>query len=82
MRNILSFQPNTKFRGKEIKEWIKYHLENKTSHSVSAKKMEKYLNISDDKEYIIELQTQTSACGADEWRDKPMVISCEKKVYI
>lgn len=53
MRNILSFKPGTKIKGKEIKDWIRYHTENQTSHSVEAKKMTKYLNIDDDKFYVI-----------------------------
>ena len=53
MRNILSFKPGTKIKGKEIKDWIRYHTENQTSHSSEAKKMTKYLNIDDDKYYKI-----------------------------
>ena len=53
MQNILSFQPKTKIQGKIIKNWIKYHINNKTSHSKEASKMIKYLNISDNKHYYI-----------------------------
>lgn len=53
MRNILSYSSHTKFKGKEIKEWIKYHTENKTEYTIEAKKMVGYLNILDDAEYQI-----------------------------
>jgi len=33
MKNILSYQCGSTFTGKEIKEWIAYHLKNKTSHT-------------------------------------------------
>lgn len=53
MKNILSYTPGTKIKGKEIKEWILYNINHQTSLSAEAKKMTKYLNIDDEKEYII-----------------------------
>ena len=53
MKNILSYASDTRFKGKEIKEWIKYHIENQTEYTKEAKKMINYLNISDDGEYGI-----------------------------
>lgn len=53
MKNILSYASGTKIKGKEIKEWIKYHTENKTEYTKEANKMTEYLNISDDMEYRI-----------------------------
>ena len=53
MNNILSYIPATKIKGKEIKEWIKYHTENQTEYTKEARKMIDYLNISDDMEYRI-----------------------------
>ena len=53
MRNILSYSPYTRFKGKEIKEWIKFHTENQTEYTDDACKMIDYLNISDDVEYKI-----------------------------
>ena len=53
MKNILSFAPRTKIKGKDIKEWVRYHTENETSHSAEARGMIKYLNIDDEKFYII-----------------------------
>lgn len=62
MKNILSYKPGTKFKGKQIKDWIKYHTENQTSHSLVARNMVKYLNIKDDKDYTISKGTyQASA---------------------
>ena len=53
MRNILSYSPYTRFKGKEIKEWIKFHTENQTEYTKEAKKMIDYFSISDDVEYYV-----------------------------
>lgn len=53
MRNILGYGPYTRFKGKEIKEWIKFHTENQTEYTNEARQMIDYLNISDDVEYKI-----------------------------
>lgn len=53
MKNILSYSSGARFKGKEIKEWIKYHTENQTEYTKEARKMIDYLNISDDEEYGI-----------------------------
>lgn len=53
MKNILSYNPGAKFKGKEIKDWIKFHIENQTEYTKEANKMIKYLNISDNVEYQI-----------------------------
>lgn len=53
MKNILSYSPYTRFKGKEIKEWIKFHIENQTEYTEEAKKMIDYLNISDSVEYYV-----------------------------
>ena len=61
MKNILSYIPGTKFHGKEIKEWIKFHIENQTEYTKEARKMTNYLNISDDAEYVIYKGTYQSS---------------------
>lgn len=53
MKNILSYFSESRFKGKEIKEWIKFHVENQTEYTKEAKKMVGYLNISDDAEYKV-----------------------------
>lgn len=53
MKNILSYAKGTKIKGKEIKEWIKFHTENQTEYTKEARKMIDYLNISDDADYRI-----------------------------
>ena len=53
MRNLLSLKPGTQIKGKEIKDWILYQLEHQTSHYNNARKMQKYLNIDNEKMYII-----------------------------
>ena len=53
MRNILSYSSGARFKGKDIKEWIKFHIENQTEYTKEAKKMIDYLGISDDVEYKI-----------------------------
>lgn len=51
MKNILSF--NSPLRGKEIKDWIRYHTETQTEYSRIAKKMQRFLNISDNDMYDV-----------------------------
>lgn len=53
MKNILSYPLGTLFTGKEIKEWITYHTNNKTSKSRIAKKMIDYLTIDDNYLYCL-----------------------------
>lgn len=53
MKNILSYGCYKKFKGKDIKEWISYHVTNKTSYTKIALKMGKYLNIADEEYYFI-----------------------------
>ena len=53
MRNLLSYSQYARFKGREIKEWIRFHTENQTEYTKEAKKMIDYLNISDDAEYRI-----------------------------
>ena len=53
MKNILSYAPSIKIKGKEIKEWIKFHTENRTEYTCEAQKMICYLNICDDADYQI-----------------------------
>ena len=53
MKNILSFSPGTAIKGKVIKEWINYHINNQTSHTKDAMRMKKYLDIDDDSLYTI-----------------------------
>ena len=72
MINILSYAPGTVFAGKEIKAWIRYHLEHETSHTREAKHMQRYLNISDHGKYIIRLSYETSGC--QDIRHQPIVV--------
>ena len=53
MRNILSYSSYTRFKGKEIKEWIKFHTENQTEYTKEAQHMIDYFNILDDVEYYV-----------------------------
>ena len=64
-KNILSYQPRTIFTGKEIKDWVQYHLEHDTSKTKFAKRMKGYLNLDDNGLYILCKDTYTSSarCG-------------------
>jgi hypothetical protein len=53
MKNILSYGSCKQFKGKDIKSWIIYHIQNNTSHTKDALKMKQYLNINDDKLYMV-----------------------------
>lgn len=62
MRNILSITHGEWLTGKEIKEWIAYQLENKTSHKKEAEKMRSYLaTLVDDCLYSVFRGTYQSA---------------------
>ena len=66
MKNILSYQ-DAKFSGKEIKDWIKYHTENQTSHTHIAKDMRKYLNIDDNTMYKLVKGTYESSASYNKY---------------
>ena len=63
VRNILSCKVGTIFKGKEIKEWIQYHLTNDTSKTRIAKQMIKYLNIEDMADYRLYRGTYESSAS-------------------
>ncbi|MNB84572.1 hypothetical protein D3C81_804340 [compost metagenome] len=63
MKNILSFKEGTPILGKEVKEWILFNTNNKTSHSKVARGFLKYLNISDSKFYKVNLHPSGTGCG-------------------
>ncbi len=62
-RNILSCSPGTVFKGKEIKEWIHYHLTNNTSKSRIARQMVEYLNVDDTADYRLYKGTYESSAS-------------------
>ena len=62
MENILSFV-NKSVSGKEIKQWITYHTTHETEYSKIAYSMVKYLNISDDRAYVVNLSPPGTGCG-------------------
>lgn len=54
MKNILSYKSGTVFSGKEIKDWIEYHITHQTSHTKQAIYLQKYHgNIKDAREYLV-----------------------------
>ena len=53
MKDILSYISNKKIKGSEIKEWIKFNIDNQTEYMEEAKEIIKYFNISDDNYYFI-----------------------------
>ena len=66
VKNILSFQPNNVLSGIEIKNWIRYNIENNTSHSKVAKRMVGYLEtLEDDAKYTLykEQYHSCASCG-------------------
>lgn len=78
MRNILSYQPNGCFIGAEVREWIEYHINNKTEYYKIAYSMKRYLEtIQDDREYSINLRPSGTGCG-EEKIDKPDLILCKR----
>ena len=67
MKNILSYKLGTIFSGREIKEWIKYHIENQTSKTNIAKRMMKYLNIADNEKYYLSKGNYLSSASFNEY---------------
>lgn len=49
-KNILSYTKNQTFTGREIKNWINYHIQNSTSKTKIALKLKKHLQDIDDNE--------------------------------
>ncbi len=76
MKNILSFNGKT-ISGREIKDWIFYHIEHETSYSRIAKSMVRYVDtLVDNRLYRIELSPSGTGCG-EKKRYKPNVILVE-----
>lgn len=76
MKNILSYN-NCKFCGKEIREWICYHVKNKTKYTRIAKSMIRYVDtLVDDRIYRIDLSPSGTGCG-EKKRHKPNVVLIE-----
>jgi hypothetical protein len=74
MRNILSYEPGTKFSGKEILDWAKYQVENKTSHEKYGEViLRRFGNIKPEKMYCVE--THHPGTGRGEIIRKPLVMN-------
>lgn len=73
MKNILSYTSNTPLSGKEIKEWIKFHTENKTEYTKIAKTMSRYNNLIDETMYVISTSPSGTGCG-EKKKGSPNVI--------
>lgn len=61
LKNILSY--TNQLKGKEIKEWIRYHSEHSSEYSMIAIHMQKYLNISDNDMYMVIYNSKGTGCG-------------------
>lgn len=72
MKNILSFV-NRPLTGREIKAWVCFHTSHDTEYSKIARYMCRYLNIDDNSEYYLELDSPGSGCG-EKIRYRPRVI--------
>lgn len=62
MKNILSYELGSLFTGKEIKEWILTNLNPNSSHFSVAKTLKPFLNLKDEKKYILAKENY-SACA-------------------
>lgn len=55
MRNILSYEPGTKFSGREILDWARHQVENKTSHEKQgAIILRRFYNLKPEKMYLVQ----------------------------
>lgn len=73
MKNILSYQKETKFTGEEIIQWAKYQIENKTSHIKEGEYILKHFNLISNKEYKIKTSYEGTGCG--EIIHKPLILN-------
>jgi hypothetical protein len=64
--------------GKTIKQWIIFHAMNQTEYTRIAKRMVRYLNLSDGKLYRVVLRPESTACGQYK-RYNPNVVALDKK---
>lgn len=62
MKNILSYV-NRPVYGREIREWVQYHVLNETEYSRIARRMTCYLNCLDDRLYVVETTAEGTGCG-------------------
>ena len=62
MRNILSYQYGTIFTGKEVNDFIKYNIDNNTSHKKDSIRLMKQFIFKDDC-YYCSARTQSSRCS-------------------
>lgn len=67
MKNILSYQCGSVFTGKEIKEWIAYHLKNKTGHTRHANYLKRFFSLKDDKLYYLCKNNYSSSASYGEY---------------
>jgi len=73
--NILSYQQP--LLGSLIKDWILFHIENGTEYSTIARRMKKYMSISDEQYYNVCLRPKSTASG-EATRYHPIVIKENK----
>lgn len=74
MKNILSYQPLTRFTGQEILDWAKFQVENNTSHEKQGKRILRlYENtLQPDRQYFVFSNYETAGCG--DFVHQPLVI--------
>lgn len=71
MKNILSFkQP---LLGKEIKEWVSFHVANETEYTPIAKDLMRFDNLADEESYRIDMRPRKSWHGKER-KYKPIII--------
>lgn len=74
--NILSYYESS-LLGKDIKDWIQYHVSNATEYSKIAKTMIRYMDtLKDDRKYQIVLRPSSTASGKYKI-DKPNIVRKE-----
>ena len=52
-KNIISYKCGTVFVGREIKEWINYHIHHDTSHTRQARQLVRFLTVNDNEQYVM-----------------------------
>ena len=74
MRNILSYQSNTAFTGKEILAWAAFQVNNQTSHIKQGQKILKLYSetLNPSRYYYVRSSYETAGCG--DIRHEPLII--------
>lgn len=80
MKNILSYEPGTLFSGKEIIEWAKYQIENRTSHYSQGNRVIRLYGATLNPVRMYEIKSSYESWGCGNLVHKPLVTRAGKEL--